>query len=697
MQTAGKSFVGLIILAMCASGLVVAQANSPKNGRSGLQQQYDAAQKSQLSGNLNQAAGEYRSFLADAQGELAVEYSVAGQYARAVNLFKNALALAPDSPALRLGYAKTALLMGDFSGSETLARAFLHGDSGDFDQIAQGHQILGRALHKLNKDNEARQELQKAVDLDASFANRYDLAVICLDLDDEKCATQTFHGMEQTFGDTPAIHMRFGLAYGNSDFVPLAIVEFKKVIAEDPHYPHAHYALAAAMLASGNDAANVPLAESELKTELTISPKDFLTYAALGKLAVATHRYSQAAAYLHRATVLNPANPDAFLYLGQMYFDTHRPADAEAALRKAIALTTDPSRNRYQVQKAHFLLGRVLMQEHKPDAAHLEMEQARKFANKDLSHDKSELAGLLHGSAGTAADAPATPAGSTDFSNSAEVNPAVLRSVQAYQKRLAPAIAESYNNLGVMAATGRDYAEALTYFQHAAQWDPALNGLDLNLGRAAFSASKFHQAIPPLSRYVKSHPGDSGVRGALGMSQFMAGDYQGCIQTFSGAGNNLSSIPQMEFVLAESMVKVGQVSAGKAKLMKLEAAHPEIPDVHRALGEVLDSEGNKPEAERELKKAVSLNPNDAQAHYDLGKLDVESGDSTAAIPELQTAIQLSPRSPQFHEQLAAAFSLASRKADAEKETAIYQKLKAQADAENKAMPRGASEIRAGNQ
>lgn len=688
MRTAGKLLIGTIT-GFCAGVLVLGQASSPQSGRSDLQRQYDAAQHAQVSGNLNEAASDYRQFLAGAQGELAAEYSAAGDYGRAANLFKNALALAPDSPALRLGYAKTALLMGDFPGSEALARAFLNGNSGGFQQIAQGHQILGRALHKMNKDHQARQELQEAVNLDPSFANRYDLAVICLDLDDEKCATQTFQGMEHAFGDTPAIHMRFGLAYGNSDFVPLAITEFKKVIAKDPHYPHAHYALAAALLASGNDATNLPLAQSELKTELTISPKDFLTYAALGKLAVATHNYSEATAYLRRATLLNPSNPDAFLYLGQMYFNMHRPADAETALRKAIALTKDPARNRYQIQQAHFLLGRVLMQEHKPGAAHAEMEKARKFANKDLSQDKSQLAGLLNGAAGTAGDDTSDSSEEyTSFSAASEIDPAILKSVQAYEKHLTPAIADGYNNLGAIAATGRNYTEALGYFEHAAQWDPALEGLDLNLGRAAFSASRFQQAIPPLSRYAKAHPADSGVRGALAMSQFMTGDYRGCLESFKGVESKLSSIPQMEFVLAESLVKVGQVSLGKAKLMKLEAAHPEISDVHRALGEVFDSEGNRQKAHDEFKTALSLNPNDAEAHYDLGKLDLAHGDSTAAISELQTAIQLSPEKPQFHEQLAAAYNLASRKADAEKETAIYQKLKTQADANSKTQTRG---------
>ena len=214
----------------------------------------------------------------------------------------------------------------------------------------------------MNRDLDARAEMQKAVDLDASFDNRYDLAVVCLDQDDEKCAAGNFQALEQSFGDTPAIHMQFGLAYGNSDFASKAEDEFRKVIARNPRYPEAHYCLAATYLAE-NDNAKIKAAESELEAELEVSPNDFLTYAALGKVALAEKQYDRAATYLHRAIALNAKNPDAYLYLGQLEFEKGDLSAAEQTLWKSIQLTIDLSRNRYQVQKAHYLLGRILMRE----------------------------------------------------------------------------------------------------------------------------------------------------------------------------------------------------------------------------------------------------------------------------------------------------------------------------------------------
>jgi tetratricopeptide (TPR) repeat protein len=674
MRISARLTNSISLATLCVSTALMAETKSTERNGSGLQAQYDDAQHSQVSGNLDQAAGEYRAFLANAQGELAAEHAAAGDYARAALLYKGAMALLPDSPAILLGYAKTELLRGDPSHAETLAQAFLKQNSGDSHGLAQAHQILGRALLKMNHDQEARDEVQQAVDLDASFPNRYDLAVVCLDLDDEKCATQVFQELEQSFGDTPAIHMRFGLAYGNSDFVPQAIAEFRKVIAEDSRFPGAHYSLAAALLSAGNDAKNMPEAEAELKKELTISPNDFLTYAALGKLAITHQRYPEAIKYLQRATALNPASPDAFLYLGQMYFDTKRFSEAETALRKAIELTKDQSQNRYQIQKAHFLLGRIFVQRHQPEAARAEMELARALADKGLSHDRSELAGLLNNSAAANDDIP-NSSEDAQPSVSQNIDLAAIKSVDAFEKRLTPAIADSFNNLGAIAATDKNYTDALRYFEDAAAWNPTLEDLDLNWGRAAFMASRFSDAIQPLSRYERSHPQDSGIRSALAISQFMTSDYKSCIDTLKGVDRSIASIPQVQYVYAESLVKTGDVLSGKEHLESLEAAHPEIADVHRGLGEVLALQGDREKAIQELHSAILLNTNDPETHYNLGKIELDIGNATAAIPELESAIRLLPSDPKFHRELAGAYKVASRTADAEKEQRIYDTLR----------------------
>ncbi len=652
-----------------------AQTKRTQTNRSDLQEHYDSAQHFLKLGNRDQAAREFRAFLVEAIGQLAAGRAQSGDYTKASLLFDEALALVPDEPELRLEYAQAALEANDFPHAQSLAEAYLKDAGGSPQSLAQAHQILGRALLKMNRDQEARKELEAAMALDPSFANGYDLAVACLDLDDETCAVQIFSEMQASFGDTPAIHMIFGRAYGNSDFAPRAVAEFKKAITENPRLPEAHYSLAAALLAAGQDEATIQEADAELKKELAISPHDFLTYAALGKLAATHSRYPEAERYLKQATLLNPSNPDAFLYLGQMYYDTNRLNEAEPYLRKAIELTSDPSRNRYQIQKAHFLLGRILVQQHKETEARAEMDVARTLTNKVLSQDKSELAGLLANADATTGSMPGAPSSTVTAETAHKTTDSTAdRELNAFGKHLAPAIADSYNNLGAIAAGGSDYSDALTYFERAASWNPTLDGLDYNWGRAAFMASRFAEAAGPLSRYAGAHPDDSGTRAALAMSEFMTQNYSGCIDALQGVDQTIGSIPQMQYIYAESLVKTGHVSDGRERLESLEAKHPEIVEVHRGLGEVYELQGAREKATQELQAALALNAKDPDSHYELGRIELENGNATGAIAELQSAVELQPNEPKFHQELASAYKLAQRTVDAEKELRVSDEL-----------------------
>jgi tetratricopeptide (TPR) repeat protein len=643
-----------------------------------LQQHYNDAQHLQQTGKLNEAADQYRAFLADALGQLAMGYGLVRDDTQAAPLFDEALALEPGSPSLLLDYARTALMLGDLPRARTLATAFIQKYPGNREQLAQAHQLLGRTLLKLNRTQEARKELEAAVELDPTFPNGYDLAVACLDLNDEKCAVQVFSEMEKSFGDNAQVHMAFGRAYGESDFQPRAITEFRRAIEEDPRLPGAHYLLAAVLLATSGDESHIEGAETELKKELVISPRDLMTYTALGKIAVTRKNYAEAETYLKKAILLGPQSPDAYLYLGQMYFETNRSAEAETALRQCIQLTTDVSRNRYQVQKAHFLLGRILVLKGQQDEAHVEMNISRELANKTLAQDKSALTGLTETSGSENVQAPVAEGRTEPPVPATTADPLALQRVESMKEQIRLPVADSYNNLGAIAATNNDYSDAVSYFKRAAVWNPSLEGLDYNWGRAAFAGSQFADAILPLSRYVKSNPDDPGARSVLAISQFMTGNYPGCIEALEPLIGKTNLAPQADYVYAESLVRTGKIAPGAERLATLAKLHPEIPDVHRSLGEALGQLGEKQRALEELRTAIQLSPRDADSHYDLGKMEFESGDTAAAIPELETATRLLPNNEKFHQELADAYNAALRPADAQKEMETSNLLRARA-------------------
>lgn len=599
-----------ILLLASSGGYGVAQS-APAHSVLNLKHEYDAAERLQQAGHLSAASAQYRAFVSAAVGELAYGYAQAGDAARADALFKEAMELAPDDAGLLIHAAQAAFVESDYPRAGMLATRALgvlagdakaaeagHGAKPAAARIALAYQIQGRALFKQNNDKAARVALEKAVDLDPDFDNGYALAVVCLDMDDGACAARLFHEMEASFGNTAALHMEIGLAYGNSDFAAKAIPEFKQAIALDSRLPEAHYALAAAYLASaqGNSMAD---AIAELKKQLAITPKDAMSLAALGHLYVAERQYAEAAPCLKQAIALDPKNPDGYLYLGQMEYDTNHPAEAEAALRKAIALTTDPARNHYQIEKAHYLLGRLLARAGKHEEAQAEMKIVQVMMAHTLAEAKNRLSGTPDASApAMMASAEVTLAAPKSARKPAR-NTQHAQAVAAFEKQLAPALATSYNNLGAMAASGSKYDAAFQYFERAKQWNPGMPGLDLNLGHAAFMSSHFAEAVTPLERYLKAHPQDDGIRAPLALSLYHVGRYGDVVEMLRPVMPAGGRAPQIAFIYADSLARTGNTSEGVAMLRSLEVKYPHIADVHRALARVYAAEGRAAGAARE--------------------------------------------------------------------------------------------------
>jgi tetratricopeptide (TPR) repeat protein len=531
-----------------------AQVEDALSSSSALQTHYEQAGKYLTANNPEQAAREYRLFLANAFGELAVGIAHAGQYKQAVPYFDEALSFAPDSPALKLDYAHAALQSGDLEHAGLLVERAALDSTENKTLQAKVHLLRGRILVKKNSNEAGRREMEQAVALDPTFENGYELAVTCLNMEDKNCAAKIFSEMSASFGDSAQLHLYYGRAYGNSDFQTEAVTEFQKAIAMDGHLAGAHYSLAAACLAVGGNE-KFTQAMDELSTEIRLFPENAIAYAGLGHLEADQHKLTEAETNLKRAAILNARNPDTFLYLGQVYAEMKKIAEAEAALRTSIRLTTDPSRNSYEVQKAHYLLGRLLMQSGANEEGKKELEASQAMLNAKLSRDRDRLADYLeenHGMRPQSGMQSGTQASIVVQLSGNEADPEAQRQVDEFKKQIAPAVADSYNNLGAIEASEKNLTVALRWFEHAAEWDPRMDGLDLNWGRAAYSAGEFKEAIAPLARYIRTHPDDKGMRSALGLSQFILRDYGDALGTLTAIEADPATAPQVAYAYAES-------------------------------------------------------------------------------------------------------------------------------------------------
>ncbi len=203
----------------------------------------------------------------------------------------------------------------------------------------------------------------------------------------------------------------------------------------------------------------------------------------------------------------------------------------------------------------------------------------------------------------------ATPAMSLD--------PESLRQVEAYENQMSSPIADAYNNLGAMAAGDNQFTSALEYFQQAAVWNPSLEGLDYNWGRAGFSALQYSIAAPALERYLKTHPGDKVMRSALGSSLFNLKKYAEAAQVLRPLESEISSNSRLDYIFSVCLLRSGDITTAIARLQAQERTLPKLADVHSALSEAYAMQGDEARAADEAKTAIELNPSDRSAKHQL--------------------------------------------------------------------------------
>jgi tetratricopeptide (TPR) repeat protein len=698
------ALLGTILAFQVSVVTVRAQTGGASSQGTTLQQLYDTAQNYQSAGNLSEAAEQYKKFLAEALDQVARGYSDAGDFAKARPSFEEASVLTPENPEIRVEYASAADAGKDFKNAKAIAGEVLKAEP----RNAKAHMVMGRILLHTNQDAAAKREFEAAVAFEPNFENGYALATAYLELKDQPGAEKIFGEMIAGFGDTAEIHLSFGKAYADASLPEQAIEEFKKAVALNDRLPTAHYCLGAAYLQSMGEI-NDPQAAAEFRRELQINPDDFLSHFELGSIDLTAHQLAEAESELTRAETLNPGSPDPPLQLGEVYRQMNRATDAEAELRKSIALTQDVTRNHYQVQRAYYMLGRLLLVNGKPEEAKKAIEESDKLLQASVRENQGKSGGLSNNEEAGAA-APKNAA------QSSSANPEARKRVEALEAQVRPAIADSFDNLGAIMAGQKNFAEALQDFREAAEWNPSLEGLDYNWGRAAYSANEYAQALGPLERYRQVHPDDTWVLTALGVSYYKLGKCDAALHEFEPVRAAVDADTNSALAYAACQTMTGNASEGIARLKELARDSPKDTAVREALGAALASQqdyagaaaeyraalksdpGNtdakfglaavligqrrKIEARRLLVELVQARSKNPDVYFELGKLQLDSGEVKPAITTLSAGEKVSPENAAIHMELAAAYRKDSRSAAAAREKQLYEALQSKQPAAN---------------
>ena len=630
-----------------------------------LKRNFESAKSALSAGDLSEAERHYNQVIALGLRQLANLSLSESSFDQAARELDQAMKFAPSDPDVAVDAAVAWFRASDVKKARQLAQTV----AADYPRHARAQNVLGRIdLYRGDFDAAVR-DLQASVALEADFESSYFLGIAYLKAKRLADAQQWFKHLQETMGDSAALHVLFGRAYNIAHFPEPAVVEFRKAVQLDPKYPNAHALLGYSILEFRGEEA-YPQAREEFERELKLRPDDYYSLFLLGICTVALRDFPAAEAALLHAKRLHPEESSAYLYLGETYSETKRFQLAVEALENYVRLLRNPEEAPRDVSRAYFLLGQNLRRLGRLAEAQgaLAKSQHSREANfrYDVQHIFDEPAPPADGDSHTSDRiAGLLESGSQDQKKSAEAmalrgvkeNPAVQQTrapqqavvepkeAKQYRTFASEILASSYNDLGVMRAKASNFKEASEFLKQAAAWKPDLPGLDRNWGLAAYRAELYSDAVPPLERQLAAHPDDRLARQLLGMSYFLTDNFVKTAEVLRPFLNAPPDDAGLLLAWGTALVRTRSSEQATRIFRLLIEQNANNPTVHFFLGQAYAQEKDYSNALSEFKTALQIDARLPEAHYFMGLVHLRQSDFESAAAEFRSELEIRPGNP----------------------------------------------------
>ena len=232
----------------------------------------------------------------------------------------------------------------------------------------------------------------------------------------------------------------------------------------------------------------------------------------------------------------------------------------------------------------------------------------------------------------------------------------------------------------------RDYASAVAELRRALELQPDLVEAHGMIGQALLALGYSAEAIPHLERSPKldllgmalaeerrtgpaiekllaaleAKPNDPDLLFYLGQASrvLLQGSFDRLMRTDPNS-------PRAHQLMAETHLAQRQVEAAEREYRKALEIRPSLRGIHLALGRLKMNAGNLDEAEKEFRAETTLSPGDGEAAWRLGSVLLQKGRTVDALTELERSDKLRPRMIETLFDLAKAYHLENKMAEAE--------------------------------
>ena len=359
-------------------------------------------------------------------------------------------------------------------------------------------------------------------------------------------------------------------------------------------------------------------AEDQLKVAVQIKPDSAVARTNLGTSLLHSGKSALAVEQFRLALKLEPTSFDANRNLGECLVQTGKIAEAQPLLEQAQRIKPDSYDNGYDLAMADFMLGKL--------------NEARQVTQQLVKQqDTSELHSLL-GQIDEKDEKFVDAA--NDFETAAHMDP-------------------SEDNLfdwGSEMLLHRTYEPAITIFQQASLRYPKSPRLLIGLGLALYSRGKYDDAVRALITAADLNPTDPRCYLFLSKAYDSSpNQVDEVIERFHRYSELRPTDAWAQYYYAMSLWKGKRAGGSNVDLQTVQSL---------------------------LQKSIALDGAIPESHMQLGDLYAGEHEYDKSIPEYVRALELNPNLSDAHYRLGTDYVHVGQKDQAQKEFAVYQKLRA---------------------
>jgi tetratricopeptide (TPR) repeat protein len=247
-----------------------------------------------------------------------------------------------------------------------------------------------------------------------------------------------------------------------------------------------------------------------------------------------------------------------------------------------------------------------------------------------------------------------------------------VRSAEPANMQVVTLVADCHLRLG----QNKSVIELLTPIQRA---NPENRAFDYMLGMALIRDGQVPRGQVVIDKILRD--GESAeARLLMGTTKYMTADFSGARDDFAKAVELNPKLPDVYSYYGMALLSTGDQDGAKKAFQRELQSNPNDFEATLHLGVLLRHDEDYENALKYLHHALEIRPGDPGARYQIASIEISRDQLDNAARDLESLVKDSPDFIEAHVSLATVYFRQKRKADGERERAIYAKLNAERQA-----------------